>query len=35
MRPAKPVATVKPEVSYRGHRSPRNVIAMAVWAPVK
>ncbi len=31
MRPAKPVAAVKPEVSYRGHRFPRDVIAMAVW----
>ena len=29
MRRAKPAA-VKPEVSYRGHRFPRDIIAMAV-----
>ena len=31
MRHARPVAAVKAEVSYRGHRFPRDVIAMAVW----
>ena len=31
MRQARPAAAVKPEVSYRGHRFPRDVIAMVVW----
>ena len=31
MRPPKPIAAVKPEISYRGHRFSRDVIALAVW----
>ncbi len=31
MRPPKPTVAVKFEVSYHGHRFPRDVIALAVW----